>query len=110
MIRAVDGVDLEIRRGETLGLVGESGSGKSTLARLLAGLLVPTDGAVEFDGPDLARLGREQLRALRRDVQVVFQDPYGVAQPAPACRVDHRRPARRPRQVEGDRPRRACRS
>jgi peptide/nickel transport system ATP-binding protein len=81
VIRAVDGVDLEIRRGETLGLVGESGSGKSTLARLLAGLLVPTDGAVEFDGADLARLGREELRALRRDVQVVFQDPYGSLNP-----------------------------
>jgi peptide/nickel transport system ATP-binding protein len=81
VIRAVDGVDLEIRHGETLGLVGESGSGKSTLARLLAGLLAPTAGAVEFDGSDLASLGREQLRALRRDVQVVFQDPYGSLNP-----------------------------
>jgi peptide/nickel transport system ATP-binding protein len=80
-IRAVDGVDLEIRRGETLGLVGESGSGKSTLARLVAGLLPPTAGTVEIDGADLARLGREELRSLRREVQVVFQDPYGSLNP-----------------------------
>ena len=81
VIRAVDGVDLEVRRGETLGLVGESGSGKSTLARLAAGLIAPTAGRVEIDGVDLATLGREQLRALRRDVQVVFQDPYGALNP-----------------------------
>ena len=64
-----------------LGLVGESGSGKSTLARLVAGLLVPTAGTVEIGGADLARLGRQQMRALRRDVQVVFQDPYGALNP-----------------------------
>jgi peptide/nickel transport system ATP-binding protein len=81
LIRAVDGVDLEILRGETLGLVGESGSGKSTLARLAAGLLAPTAGTVEFDGADLASLGRKRLQALRRDVQVIFQDPYGSLNP-----------------------------
>jgi peptide/nickel transport system ATP-binding protein len=81
VIRAVDGVDLAIRPGETLGLVGESGSGKSTLARLVAGLLPPTAGTVEIDGADLSSLGRQQMRALRRDVQVVFQDPYGALNP-----------------------------
>ena len=81
VIHAVDGVDLVIRQGETLGLVGESGSGKSTLARLCAGLLQPTAGTVEIGGVDLARLGRQQLQALRRDVQVVFQDPYGALNP-----------------------------
>ncbi len=81
LIRAVDGVDLEVRRGETVGLVGESGSGKSTLARLAAGLIAPTDGRIEIEGVDLATLGRAQLTALRRDVQVVFQDPYGALNP-----------------------------
>jgi ABC-type oligopeptide transport system ATPase subunit len=80
-VRAVDGVDLDVRRGETVGLVGESGSGKSTLARLAAGLITPTAGRVEINGVDLATLDREQLRALRRDVQVVFQDPYGALNP-----------------------------
>ena len=80
-VRAVDGVALEVYRGETLGLVGESGSGKSTLARLLAGLIAPTAGAVEIAGKDLGVLDRRQLRTLRRDVQVIFQDPYGSLNP-----------------------------
>ena len=80
-VRAVDGVALEVYRGETLGLVGESGSGKSTLARLLAGLITPTAGAVEIAGKDLGALDRRQLRTLRRDVQVIFQDPYGSLNP-----------------------------
>ena len=67
--------------GETLGLVGESGSGKSTLARLLAGLITPTAGTVEIAGKDLGALDQRQLRTLRRDVQVIFQDPYGSLNP-----------------------------
>jgi oligopeptide/dipeptide ABC transporter ATP-binding protein len=81
VVHAVDGVDIEVRRGETLGLVGESGSGKSTFARLAAGLISPTAGTVSFDGVDLATLGRAQLRRMRRDIQVIFQDPFGSLNP-----------------------------
>jgi oligopeptide/dipeptide ABC transporter ATP-binding protein len=76
-LRAVDGVDLAIRRGETLGIVGESGCGKSTLARLLLGLLPPTSGEVRFMGASLHTRGK----AVRRDMQVIFQDPYSSLNP-----------------------------
>jgi oligopeptide/dipeptide ABC transporter ATP-binding protein len=81
-LRAVDGVDLEVRPGETLGVVGESGCGKSTLARLLIGLVEPTAGEVRYAGFNVGP-GRtkEQNRRLRRDVQIVFQDPYGSLNP-----------------------------
>ena len=80
-VRAVDGVDLEIRRGETLGLVGESGCGKSTLARLVTGLLPVTGGSVFVDGQEITKVRGGNLRRVRRKMQMIFQDPFASLDP-----------------------------
>ena len=80
-VRAVDDVSLSIPRGQTLGLVGETGSGKSTLARCVAGLIPVTSGRVTFDGRDITNLSRSAMRPVRREIQMIFQDPYSSLNP-----------------------------
>jgi oligopeptide/dipeptide ABC transporter ATP-binding protein len=81
VVHAVDAVSLEIRRGETVGLVGETGCGKSTLARCLARLNDLTSGTIEFEGQDISKLAPRRLKGVRREMQMIFQDPYGSLNP-----------------------------
>jgi peptide/nickel transport system ATP-binding protein/oligopeptide transport system ATP-binding protein len=80
-VRAVDGIAFDVKRGEALGIVGETGCGKSTTARLMNRLLEPTSGSIKVDGHEIAKLSRKELKPLRREVQMIFQDPYSPPNP-----------------------------
>ena len=80
-VKAVDGLTFSVAKGETMGIVGETGCGKSTAGRLLTRLLEPSAGSIKFDGRDITHLSRGQMRPLRKDVQIIFQDPYGSLNP-----------------------------
>jgi peptide/nickel transport system ATP-binding protein/oligopeptide transport system ATP-binding protein len=80
-VHAVDGVDLDVLKGETLGIVGETGCGKSTTARLIMRLLAPSSGSIKLDGQEISTLSRKDMRPLRREMQMIFQDPYSSLNP-----------------------------
>ncbi len=109
-VRAVDNVSLDIHPGETLGLVGESGSGKSTLGRLILRLVEPTAGTVNFEGRDLLSAGRDDMRRLRRDLQIIFQDPFASLDPRYRVEDIIAEPLLIHSDSHGDNPRRSSRS
>jgi peptide/nickel transport system ATP-binding protein len=92
VVHALDGVDIEIKEHETVGLVGESGCGKSTVGRLLIGLIKPTSGTVQFMGSDIFELGKDELIRVRKDMQIIFQDPYASLNPRKTVRQILSRP------------------
>jgi len=102
VVHALDGVDIEINEHETVGLVGESGCGKSTVGRLLIGLIKPTSGTVQFMGSDIFELEKDELNKIRKDMQIIFQDPYASLNPRKTVRQILSRPFIVHNRAQGD--------